>query len=173
MNTVELQRKEKTAQLAWTGFILLFFLIQAVIWIVAISVTANDNSHAVVQGYDQRALQWDQSRTVQLASDALGWDARLLVDQASDIHGNRVVSLAVNDANGEPVQQAATELQAFHCGRAAEVQQLPLQEIGPGVYSGKIQVRRPGHWQFQGTLIRGDEKFLFKERQEIQIAGRS
>ena len=172
MNSIELQRKEKTAQLAWTGFILFFFLIQAIIWIIAISITANDSSHAVVSGYDQRALQWDQSRAVQLASEALGWEAQLLVDQTSDIHGNRIVNLKVHDRQDSPVEQAEAELQAFHCGRASEVQQIALQEIGSGVYSGQVQIRRPGNWQFVGTLVRGDEKFVFNERQHVDVAGR-
>ena len=40
MNTCELEQKEKTAQLVWTGFILMFFFVQAIIWIVAITLTA-------------------------------------------------------------------------------------------------------------------------------------
>ncbi|MCE2792876.1 MAG: hypothetical protein LW697_10550 [Blastopirellula sp.] len=61
-----LAQREATARLLWTGGIIAFFAIQAVLWIVAITLTSQDPSHVVFEGYDQRALNWaDQNR---------GWD---------------------------------------------------------------------------------------------------
>ena len=67
-NKNSIENKEKTAQLMWTGFILGFFVIQAIIWIIAISITARDASHAVVAGYDEKALKWDDQKALSAAS---------------------------------------------------------------------------------------------------------
>ena len=66
-----LQQKEKTAQFLWTGFILMFFVIQAIVWIVAITLTANDKSHAVLPNYDERALKWNEEVALRAASEKL------------------------------------------------------------------------------------------------------
>ncbi len=58
--TTTIQQKEKTAQFLWTGFILMFFVLQAILWTVAITLTTGDKSHAVIASYDARALNWDE-----------------------------------------------------------------------------------------------------------------
>ena len=85
MNEIQatLQQKEKTAQFLWTGFILMFFVIQAIVWIIAITLTSNDKSHAVLPDYDQRALNWNEQVKVRAASEKLGWQSRLSIDETS------------------------------------------------------------------------------------------
>ena len=78
--TIAVEQKEKTAQFVWTGFILLFFVIQAIVWTVAISITTRDPSHAVVAGYDEKALNWDDEKALRLASANLGWQAEIVID---------------------------------------------------------------------------------------------
>ncbi len=160
------EMREKTAQLRWTVFILLFFLIQAVIWIVAISITTRDPSHAVVADYDERALNWDEERALRRASAALGWTATIRVDEAADIRGNRVIAIEISDGQ-QPVTDARLELTAFHRARAGQPHQLLMKEVGPGVYSGTLQVRHSGLWQFSGVARHNDDTFLFDERKRL------
>ena len=162
------ERKEKTAQLIWTGFILSFFLIQAVIWTVAISVTANDQSHAVVADYDEKALMWDEEKARRTASAQLGWQSELVVDRASDILGFREVEFQIHDANNRPVKNANVELTAFHRARVAQRQRIVLSELNNGVYAGRVQIRKTGLWQFDGVARKGDDVFMFNERQSIK-----
>ena len=166
--TATFERKEKTAQLMWLAFILSFFLIQAVIWTVAISVTATDQSHAVVAGYDEKALLWDEEKARIVASEKLGWTSEIVVDPASDIRGFRTVTIKLNDANESPVTGATVSLTAFHRARAAQPQQVTLSEFEPGKYAGQVQVRKTGLWQFSGTASAGDDTFLIDERQQIK-----
>ncbi len=168
--TESLQRRERTAQFMWTGFILVFFLVQAVLWAVAITFTANDPSHAVVSGYDEKALNWDQEKARLLKSEQLGWQSRLMIDSAADIRGNRAVTLELVDQNSQPVSGATIDLAGFHRARAGEKQKIQLTEINDGVYSGQIRIQKPGHWQFDGSATLGDDTFLVAERVTINRA---
>ena len=121
MSQATLQTREKTAQLLWTAFILMFFVIQAVIWTVAISIISMDSSHVVVANYDEQALNWDEVKKQREASAALGWTANISILSAEDLYGNRVVQIKINDASQQPVTKALVQMRAFHRGRAAEV----------------------------------------------------
>ena len=168
--TTTIEQKEKTAQFLWTGFILIFFVIQAIIWAVAITLTANDKSHAVVASYDERALNWDEEVAQRNASVQLGWQANLFIDSAADIRRFHVITLQIRDSDQAPVSGASIELVAFHRALAGEPQRVALAEIGDGVYSGKIQVRKSGLWQFEGKAIRADEVFLIDDQQLLKVS---
>ena len=161
--SISLEHKEKTAQFIWTGFILLFFLIQAIIWIVAITLTSHDPSHAVVAGYDEKALHWDQEKAMRNASQQLGWQASLQIDPTTDIARQHLLTLQLEKADETPVENAAITLKAFHRGRAGVPQKIDMAETGPGIYSGKIEIRKSGNWQFDGLAIAGEDVFLIEQ----------
>ena len=167
-STPTIEQREKSAQLMWTGFILMFFLIQAVIWTVAISATANDRSHVVVAGYDEKALMWDEEKALRAASVRLGWRAEISVSSGGDIYGIRNVTIKLQDANQTPIEKATLELTAFHRARAADRQQIEVSELSHGVYSGMIRIQKSGPWQFDGIAKKGDDTLLISERQSIK-----
>ena len=68
--------KEKSARMVWTAFILTFFFIQACVWTFAITVTAGDNSHAVVAGYEQRGIQLGRSPSSKIGQRTSGLDSQ-------------------------------------------------------------------------------------------------
>lgn len=160
-----LQQKEKTAQFLWTGFILVFFLIQAIIWIVAITLTAGDKSHAVLPDYDQRAMHWNEEVALRDASQQLGWESQLKVLETSDIRGNRDFRISLTDDVHQPVTSAKIQVRAFHLARAGDPQIIHFKEIEPGLYSGTIQIRKTGNWQFEGLATTGPDVYLINERQ--------
>lgn len=170
-NTVSIDQKERTAQLFWTAFILMFFVIQAVIWAIAISITAADPSHTVLAGYDEQALKWDQVKSAQLASEKLGWSCQIEPGNRPDMKGWRTISLKLADRDGRPIEQANITTRAYHRGRAAEVQQLVFEESKPGTYVGRIQVRNSGRWRFEGAATRGTQQFLIDDEQQIEAKG--
>jgi nitrogen fixation protein FixH len=159
-----IKKQERTAQLLWTAFVLMFFVLQAILWTVAISITAGDKSHTVVAGYDEQALQWDEVKQLRAESKKLGWGADLKVDTKSDIRGDRVVTLCLKDKSESPVEGASVQLKAYHRGRAAEKQLLVLKAVAPGVYSGTVRVQNSGQWLFVGTASKGDSQFLIDQR---------
>ena len=168
MTSQALQQKEQTAQFIWTVFILMFFVIQAVIWTVAITITASDTSHAVVAGYDEEALHWDDVRRERTASAALGWTSELKVSSSADLRDFRIVTVQLADRHKQPVENAILELDVFHRGRAANVQTISFNEMGPGVYSAKIRIDRTGFWQFSGFAKQDTNQFIINERVRIK-----
>jgi nitrogen fixation protein FixH len=167
MNTASFQQKEKTAQYLWTGFILMFFLIQAIIWTTAIAITSQDSSHAVAAGYDEQALNWDEVKRQRVASEQLGWNAEIEVAPTGDIRGNRSVTVSLKDRTKAPIENAVVNLTAFHRGRAAEVQQVSLTSVEPGVFSATIKIQNSGVWRLSGTAIVDDQQFLFEQQLDI------
>lgn len=159
--------QEKTAQLVWTAFILMFFVLQAILWTFAISMTAGDSSHAVVAGYDEQALRWDEVKKLQQSSDILGWHCILNVDSSADIHENRVVTLQLLDRENGPVSNASMNVKAFHRGAAAEVQLLKFKEVASGVYSTSVRISKFGKWRFSGSATVGDSNFLIEQQTEV------
>ena len=155
--------KERSAQLLWTTIILMFFSIQAIIWTVAISITANDSSHAVVAGYDEQALSWDEVKKARQLSDHLGWLAQISVDSTGDIRGNRGLTVQVKDRDGNSIPNANVQLRAFHRGAAGEPQLVAFDEIGPGVYASTIRVNRFGKWCFAGTVTVDEDVLLIDQ----------
>jgi nitrogen fixation protein FixH len=169
-STEELARKEATAKFVWTAIILSFFLIQAIIWVVAITLTANDKSHAVVAGYDERALNWDDEVALRTASKKLGWRSELTIDSASDIRGIHNITLKLQDSDESPVANASVQLTVFHRAFAGDPQKITFAEISDGVYEGKIRIRNSGRWQFTGSAQADDATFLIDEQQFLSVS---
>ncbi len=168
MNTAKQNRNEKSSLLMWTALILMFFVIQAMLWTFAISFTLRDPSHTVVPGYDEQALNWDIVKKQRDASELLGWKADFEIDSTGDIHGNRTVTIGLEGRDVKPIENAILLVEAFHVGRAAEVQHLSMKPVGPGVYSATMQVRNSGQWRFSGTATIDEKQFLFEEQIKIE-----
>ncbi len=155
-----LAQREATARLLWTGGIIGFFAIQAILWTVAITLTHQDPSHAVLEGYDQRALNWDAWQKTLQASVALGWRAELEVGPASGVEQRRELVIRLTDRERQPVTEAKVELRLFHRARAGEAKIISLQEILPGEYVTTFRPQQPGIWKFELTATNGESQFL-------------
>ena len=161
------QPGERTAQFMWTVFILGFFMIQAVIWTVAITLTSGDKSHAVVASYDERALNWDEEVKRRNESEKLGWNFNLLVDPNGDIKKRHAVTLKLTDADANPVEGATLELKTFHRGQAGDPQNVSFEEIAAGTYKSQIQIDKAGLWQFEALASVGDKQFFINDQQYL------
>ena len=168
MNYADANPKEKPAQLMWTALILMFFLIQATVWSVAISITARDSSHAVVAGYDEQALGWDEVKMARQQSAALGWSSQFNVDQSADIRGNRKLTLRIKTTKGNLIQGATIDVIAFHRAHASAPQKIEFFEREQGVYTATIQVNRLGRWNFSGSATVKGMTFLIDQNLTIQ-----
>ena len=172
MNSTHILQNEKSAQFVWTGFILLFFLVQAIVWAIAISITSGDSSHAVVAGYDEDALKWDMNKKIQQASDSLGWKLNIDIKSDADVKGNRSAVFSITDANGKPVRDASLNVRAFHCGHAANSQALKFNEASAGEYHTTLRTRYSGQWQFEGFAEYDANLLMIDKRISINAKGR-
>ncbi len=167
--TQEIQNRETVARFLWTGFIILFFVIQAIMWTFAITMTYNDPSQAMVADFDAKISAEEQLQKERI-SKQLGWQAILTIEKpiaANDVFGNADVTLNLADRTGHPVSVPSVEMKTFHCGRAALVQAVNLEPTAAGVYVGKMRIDRSGNWQFNSEIRSGDDVFLFEDRQYL------
>lgn len=151
---------ETTAKLAWIAFILFFFALQATLWTFAISMTANDASHAVVTGYDQQALDWDSQKDAMEQSKRLGWSYQIESSRSENIRDRHRVTLRLTDAKGQPVGNATLALIGYHRAAAAKVYSLDWKETQPGLYTAQLPSCRVGKWTVEGAARRGEASFL-------------
>jgi len=171
---------ERSTQLLWMGFIIMFFMLQAILWTVAILFTMNDSSHAIIPNYEQKAVHWDQSQTALRASEALGIRSTLSVDADPDLRGVRTVRLKLLDAEHKPVAANTISLKAFHVGRAAEVQEIVLvksENLDAGVdgkseadddFTGSVLIDKTGHWSITGSVLVDSDLYFIDQRVFIE-----
>lgn len=164
----ELQKKENIAKFLWTGVIITFFVIQAILWAVAITLTHNDPSNGVVEDYDQKALNWNAERQMRDHSRALGWTWQAQVGPAANYGASREIRIELRDREGQLLSGQKLHLVAFHGARSAEAQHLELLETSdPGIYQGNVQVSKLGRWLLEIKIESPDN--LFVDKQEIRI----
>ena len=154
---------EKRAQWVWTGFILCFFGLQAVLWTVAISLTANDPSNPVIADYEHRAVTWDEDAAAQRASHQLGWQVDVSSTDLEQLTGEQQLTIRLHDREGQLVDPAVLELTAFHLAAAGRPQTVRFRSVEPGTYEGTLQVQRSGRWKLEGT-IRSEESLYLMDR---------
>lgn len=146
----------------------MFFLIQAVIWTVAITLTSGDESHSIVANYDQKALEWDKQKAQLAASAKLGWTSQVSVEAQGDIRGLRQVKLRLLDEQGNPVRGAVIQLNGFHRAKSRIPQQIKFTEDQDGNYEGSVIIRKSGQWQFDGQAAVGESVYIIHEILHLQ-----
>jgi hypothetical protein len=139
----------------------MFFMIQAVIWLVAISLTSGDVSQAVSPDYDAANMDGETRRLIRAGSERLGWASGLAIDRMADREGKHRVTLSLIDRDQLPVSGAAVQAIVFHKGRIAEAVELSFKETDtPGTYESSVHVRHGGWWVANGTAKRDQDTFL-------------
>lgn len=165
----ELQSREALAQMLWTGGIIGFFVVQAIIWAVAITITHSDPSHAVIADRDERIGSWARRREVQVANERLGWQTVVEVVPATAEGGQRQVQIRLQDPAGNPVLAEQLEVTGYHRARVTEKRSLPLEAVEPGVWRVTADLKRAGWWRFEGQANRGTDEFQFRVTEFLSL----
>ncbi|MBL8889490.1 MAG: FixH family protein [Planctomycetaceae bacterium] len=168
-NSEELQSREALAQMLWTGGIIGFFAIQAVIWAVAITLTHNDPSHAVVAGLDERVGSSDERRAAREASQKLGWTTSIVVVPETETSTHPRVEIRITNQAGRPVPVEKLEVFGFHRARVTERKLLELESTAAGVWQIVDPLTRSGWWRFEGQAVSGTDRFQFELTEFLQL----
>lgn len=163
------EAQENAARFIWTAAIVGFFVLQAILWTVAITLTHRDSSHAIVEDYDDRALHWDEYQLLRQASAELGWTSAIDVSPDGDLHSRHRLSLSLSEREFSPVSNATVQVRMFHLARAGEPELIELKESEPGLYFGVATIRSGGNWQFEIAASRGADSFIETIRRNISI----
>jgi nitrogen fixation protein FixH len=152
-NEVDQQRRAaRRAGWFWGTLVVGFLSLQLTIGGVAIYLATGDPSVAVVPDYYQKAVDWDRTLAIRQASDQLGWRAEIDVTSASTSTGDRVLTIQILDASGQPVDRLGGECELYHHARASQRQRIPLKSVGRGCYQGIARMPEKGLWEISLRL---------------------
>jgi nitrogen fixation protein FixH len=165
----EFKSREALAQMLWTGGIIGFFSIQAIIWVVAITLTHNDPSHAVIASLDERSSSSDERRAVREASERLGWKTSVAIESPQEPSAKRRVQIRILDPMGQPVAVEKLEVFGFHRARVTERKALTLEAVEPGVWQVNDTMTRAGWWRFEGQASLGSDRYQFELTEFLQL----
>ncbi len=144
------QRKaERQAKRFWVTLVVGLLSLQLVVGYVALRLALGDPSVAIVPDYHQAALDWDQQRAALSAADRLGLVTDLEVSKVADSQGLRAILFSVKDDGGHSVSNLQVTATVYRHARAAEVQTVPLQEVGDGKFMATTAMAQAGLWQVE------------------------
>lgn len=142
---------------AWVWPVAVVGMLSVSMTVCAITVIAavSDPSYAIENDYYQKAVDWDQSREIQRASEQLGWecDATLVTDRG-------VLTITLQDEEGVWITDASVRATVFHHARRGDAQQLVLTSQGDGSYTAVLKRPREGQWQVRLRASRGRDQFV-------------
>jgi len=135
---------ESYAALKWGTFVVLLLGSQVAIGVAAIVLAGSDPSVAVVPGYHQKAILWDESVQLRQASLELGWTVELKM--SPEDKGN-LLTWTIRDRDGDTIDSLKGRVVMFHHARANESVEFRVEEHPSGV-----MLDRDGLWQIEMTL---------------------
>jgi hypothetical protein len=138
---------------------------------IMVSISTNDPGFAVEADYYQKAVNWDAHRAQQTANARLGWQTSWRFEPLQGTPRQTRLSLTLNDASMQPLQNAHVEVLAFANARASRVETLALRETSPGVYEGPFDLHRGGLWEFRLTARHQGQTFTGKLEPEFPSSG--
>lgn len=115
----------------------------------------SDGGPQVVPDHYEKSVEYDETYRARADAIELGWDVRV------DLEGTRGALTVVDDA-GDPVTDAQGTLTFYRPEKAEPVAAVPLAERPdePGVYRFEDATNRPGHWNLDVQLQRGDDVYV-------------
>ena len=141
-----------------------------ILWAVSFAVNAN---FTVVPDYYQRAVAWDQTQAQKRASEKLGWQIVVAADRNVSPLGQRLVSFALTDAQGNPIPGATLAGQYFHHAHGNQVQSFELQPDSqtPGRFAATLPMRDEGLWHFEIVARTADHTWQTQLDQFVSTQG--
>jgi nitrogen fixation protein FixH len=155
----------------WPVIIIGLLVAHTLLMLTAVTIATSDRSFAVVPNYYQKAVDWDQTKAAQQASDKLGWKATLTISDAVTPKGEREVTLTIVDADGKPVEVSKAQFKYLQYAHGNEAQDTTLL-ARDGKLAGTLLLRYEGFHEFIITATAGDKVFVEKITQYVNRGSR-
>lgn len=143
------QAAERRAKRFWVTLVVGLLSMQLIIGYVAIRLAIGDPSVAIVPNYHEAALNWDQHRAALTAADRLGLVTDLEISKVADSQGLRAILFCVKDDGGHSIANLQVTATVYRHARAAEVQTVPLADVGDGIFMATTAMAQAGLWQVE------------------------
>lgn len=128
----------------WAMAAILTVTVLGNLWVLRLA--GSDASFAVEEDYYRRAVSWDSAQARRTRSQSTGWRTQVQLGQ-EDETGARLVSVALLNADGTPIEGARVAAEARHLARSADPRRLDLVEASPGRYTASLDRARAGLWE--------------------------
>lgn len=152
----------------WPGTIVLFILGNMAVCGVTVAVAMRAGDRGVEPDYYQKAKHWDESVAAKERSDKLGW--RVLYLEPPTV--GRALRVRVIDINGNGVEGAKVNLEAFHHATASKrIEMVLTSDAKTGVAAADFAPDRAGLWEFRWTVDAPAGRFGHDESVDVQPAG--
>ncbi|MCC9600598.1 FixH family protein [Stieleria sp. JC731] len=149
---------EKRAKRFWISLVVFLFIIQSVIMGSVIHLAIGDPAFAVVPNYHSAALNWDETRKAELASERLGWEVSLNASDVADQRGMRALEVTVDDTKSQhPIDDLAIKGKLYHHAHADQPVEIELKAVGEGRYLVLAPAGMAGLWQLELAIDGGPE----------------
>ena len=153
--------------IAWPLFIVGLLSMSVATVTITVGAARSDGGPQVIDDYYQKAVNWDEATALQAASDALGWEAEVVILPA--IEAVRPVEITLRDREGQPIAGAQGTVRAFRPHRARAVAEHPLVAVPktPGLYRQAFSIEQAGLWDFEIIATQDSLRFQTVIRKEI------
>lgn len=155
----DLQRANSRAAFKWGSLVIALLASQVAIGIAAIILASSDPSVAVVPGYHQKAILWDESVSLRESSRAMGWTVQ---HHLAASEGGHRLTWTIRNKEGEEVQNLHGRILLYHHAHARDAIIVPIEDHAEG-----ISLDPPGIWQVEMTLTSGDSAERFFDLQIV------
>lgn len=142
----------------WPAALGLVLAVTVVANVALLWTSSRDPSYAVEPDYYRRAVEWDSTVARRARSAALGWKADVALEAPEA--GGSTLRLVLTTKDGAPLDSAAVRAEASHNARGAELFEVTLAAVGPGLYAGRIPSARRGLWRVDLRATRGHDLFV-------------
>ena len=128
-------------------------------------VAAGPGASAVEPDYYRRAVQWDSTMALEKESGALGWQLSVQVGPMSR-DGRAALLARFSDRSGAPLDSLVVRVEAIHNLDAGHPREAVLAAAGPGAYSARLPLGRPGQWELRLDARRGRDRYVASVRRD-------
>ncbi len=134
----------------------------------ALWAAQSDGGVEVIDGYYEKAVNWDERAALEQGSTALGWHLSAEVDPP-EVAGLRHVRLSVVDRSGAPVTGLRGTMVVERPQLVATVAEVPLNEDPqrPGTYRQSAPIAAAGLWDFEIRATRDTAVFIERVRRDL------
>lgn len=137
--------------------------------ITMITLAITTNPGLVSKDYYERG-RYNERHYLQRVAErsALGWTANLEVPASIHQGATQTYRIVITDPVGEPLRGAQVVLNAFRPSDAKADFNMPLEEVGAGIYQGAVEFQLKGIWDLLIDVKRDDKTLELPRRITVQ-----
>ena len=157
-------------QIGWPIMVVSLLLLNVSIVLVTLFLARSDGGAQVIENYYEKGVEWDVQAAVRASSDALGWEADVILIKDNVVPGFCTLEVAIQDSDGYGVEGLIGSFILFRPQKARPVLEMPLlPDVNrPGLYYQMVPFQDSGLWDIELFLRKTDMVFTTRQRKNWQ-----